>query len=206
MLHLETFWLLVFDNVEEEETLIQNLPRTGNGAVITTCRSEFLADSQLIDVAIEVPSFTPEEGSELMIQIIGRSSPTDDEREAAVELSDKLGGLALGVDILAKQIRTSKRFKTIRDFLPYFYSHRRDLLSKPNRKGFNPYYSKDVQTVWNTAFDSLDDISSRTAACLLSLLCFLAPEGIPQWALDSKEQLPQAWQFLKSEKQSVLSV
>ena len=147
---------------------------------------------------MEVPSFTPDEGSELMMQIIGRSSPTEDERAAAAELSDTLGGLALGVDIVAKQIRTSKRFKSVRDFLPYFYGNRRDMLQKPKRSGFDIYYSKDLDTVWTTAFVRIGEGFELPEARLLSLLCYLAPEGIPQWVLESKEDLPNTWQFLGS--------
>ncbi|KAF1957122.1 TPR-like protein [Byssothecium circinans] len=192
-----TFWLVIFDNVEFEDTLTQNWPRTGNGSILVTCRSEFLVDSQ-VDVPIEVPTFTSDEGSELMMQIIGRNNPTQDERIAAVELSDRLGGLALGVDIVAKQIRTSKRFKSVKDFLPHFYEDRCELLKKPKRSGFNIYYSKDLDTIWNTAFVSLEEASQSTAARLLSLLCYLAPEGIPQWVLETKEQVPEEWQFFGS--------
>ncbi|KAL8647404.1 MAG: hypothetical protein Q9210_005582 [Variospora velana] len=111
-------WLLILDNVEDQKVLSENWPRTGNGSILVTCRSEILAASPAA-VTIEIPAFTIDKSGELIINIMNRKNASEDENLAAHELSEKLGGLALAIDIVTKQIKTRKRFKTIRDFLPF---------------------------------------------------------------------------------------
>ena len=156
-----------------------------------TCRSAIIATSPAA-VAIEVPTFTTAEGGELIMTIMNRNISTEDEVSAANELSEKLGGLALAIDIVAKQIEISKRFKTIRDFLPYYDQHRRTLHEQPKIEKFDPYYSKDIGSVWQTAFENLPP----DAAHLMSLFCFTAPEGIPQWILEPKGEMQPGWEFM----------
>ena len=93
---------------------------------------------------------------------------------AAHEVSDKLGGLALAIDIVTNQIKASGRFKSVRDFLPYYDQHRHALYQRPRMGILDPYYSKDIDTIWQTAFENLPP----GAAHLMSLLGFAAPEGI----------------------------
>ncbi|KAI9671547.1 MAG: hypothetical protein M1817_003599 [Caeruleum heppii] len=187
----DTPWLLIFDNVEDHTVLRENWPTTGTGTILVTCRSELLAASPAT-VAIEVPTFTGQESGELMLKILNRTDAGLDEVLAARELSAKLGGLALAIDIIAKQIKVRKRFKSVREFLPYYDEHRRMLQKRPKRGIFDPYYAKDIDTVWQTAFEHL----TPDAAHLMALFCFLAPEAIPQWLMESKGDLPEPWCFL----------
>ena len=136
------------------------------------------------------------------MSIMNRNASTEDEVLAATELSEKLGGLALAIDIVAKQIQTRKRFKTIRDFLPYYDQHHRVLHKRPKTGIFDPYYSKDIDTIWQTAFENL----SPDAAHLMSLFCFTAPEGIPQWILEPKVEMPQGWQFMSDPDEYVMRI
>lgn len=159
--------------------------------MLVTCRSEILAASPTA-VAIEVPTFTIDESSNLILNIMNKKNADKDENLAAHELSEKLGGLALAIDIVAKQIKTRKRFKTIRDFLPYYDQHCRTLHKRPKIGIFDPYYSKDIDTVWQTAFEHLQPEAAR----LMSLFCFMAPEGIPRRVLEPKGDMPPGWDFL----------
>lgn len=59
---------------------------------------------------------------------------------------------------------------------------------------FDPYYSKDIDTVWQTAFEHLEPDATR----LMSLFRFMSPEGIPQWVLEPKGDVPSGWDFLKN--------
>ena len=187
------------DNVEDQKVLRENWPTSGNGSILVTCRSEILAASPAA-VAIEVPTFTTAESGELIMNIMNRKISTEDEVLAAHELSKKLGGLALAIDIVAKQIKTRKRFKTIRDFLPYYDQHRRTLHKRPKIGIFDPYYSKDIDTVWQTAFENLPPDSAH----LMSLFCFTAPEGIPQWILEPKGEMPPGWEFMSDPDEYVM--
>ena len=134
------------------------------------------------------------------MNIINRKASTEDEVMAAHELSEKLGGLALAIDIVTKQIKTPKRFKTIRDFLPYYDQNHRTLHKRPKTGIVDPYYSKDIDTIWHTAFENL----SPDAALLMSLFCFTAPEGIPQWILEPKGEMPPGWEFLSHPDEYVM--
>lgn len=163
-----------------------------------TCRSEILAASPAA-VAIEIPAFTTDESGELIMNIMNRKNASEDESLAAQELSEKLGGLALAIDVVAKQIKIRRRFETIRDFLPYYEQHYRTLHKRPKIGIFDPYYSKDIDTLWQTAFEHLEPDASR----LMSLFCFMAPEGIPQWVLEPKCDVPTGWEFLKDPEKYV---
>jgi hypothetical protein len=133
----------------------------------------------------------------MMLNILNKREATEDEILAVRELSDKLGGLALTIDIIAKQIRTCKSFKSIRDFLPCYDEHRRTLHRRPKRGIIDPYYAKGIDAVWKTAFELL----TTEAAHLISLFCFMAPEGILQWILEQKDETLPGWEFLSgSEK------
>lgn len=100
------------DNVEDPKVLRENWPTSGNGGILVTCRSKILAASPA-GVAIEAPTFTNAESGELIMDIMKRKISTEDEVLATHELSEKLGGLALSIDIVTKQIKTRKRFNTI---------------------------------------------------------------------------------------------
>ncbi|KAM0421250.1 hypothetical protein ACHAPT_010972 [Fusarium lateritium] len=112
----------VFDNVEEMEALEANIPRVSQseGKVLITCRNEFLAESAAMS-SVEIPSFLTEESAALMLQILKKPNAMPEEVEAARSLSEQLGGLALAIDIIAKNIKVSRKFKTVTDFLSYSF-------------------------------------------------------------------------------------
>lgn len=172
-------WLIVFDNVEDSDLLQQNWPKAaiGNGSIIVTCRSEIAAASPAAD-SLEVPTFNVDEGSELFLRFLAKTSPTENDIAVARELSNRLGGLALGLELMAKQARVRK--KPLDQFLNFYDEHRKSLEKTPKRGIHNPYYGKDLETVWKAAFDNL----SGPASAMMSLLCFVAPDAIPQTLFD----------------------
>lgn len=59
----------------------------------------------------------------------------------------------------------------------------------------DPYYQKDLGSVWEAAFDELTDAASR----LMMLVCLLAPADIPEHIFSEGEKPPPPRiQFLKS--------
>ena len=183
-------WLLIFDNVEDNEALIQNWPVSGNGSIVVTCRSEFKSMSPAAN-SIEVLKFSVDESVELMLKLVGKSDINDEETAAARELADRVGGLAIAIDILAQQILMRKR--KISDFLATYNEHRMKMLSRPKRGARDPYYDKDVNTIWSTAFEAMSHNSGR----LLSLLCYAAPDEIPQGMLSTEVAEGLVWPFLQ---------
>jgi len=165
-------------------------PVTGSGSILITCRSEFLAAS-FCGAPVEVGTFNASEGAEMLLKVLGRVSHSEKEFEYSLELSKHLGGLALAIDIIGKQIRVRK--KTLEQFLPFYYEHRRLLNKIPKRARIkNEYYSKDLDTVWQTSFDRL----SPSAARLIRLICFVAPDNIPESLFTEGENLPPDYTFL----------
>jgi hypothetical protein len=171
--------------------LVQNWPTVGRGKILATCRSELLAESQPITTSIEVPTFTVAESTEMIFKILSRKPAAADEVEATNRLSTKLGGLPLAVDIIAKQIRLWRRFRSVAEYLPYFEQNQRSALGRPKRGHRNPWYPKNLDNLWQTAFDGLGGDASE----LMGMLCFMAPESIPlsifrgnDWAQQSQAQ------------------
>ncbi|KAH6627517.1 P-loop containing nucleoside triphosphate hydrolase protein [Chaetomium tenue] len=185
----ETPWLIVFDNVDDNDLLTSNWPSTGHGQIVVTCRSELVAASPAAG-AVEIPPFTRQEGGTLLLRLARKTDVTDDDISAAEELSKMLGGLALAIEITASQIFVKK--KSLKQFLPYFKKHKQSLRAPPRYAPRNPYYSQTLKTVWQTAFESLDENSSH----LLGLFCFFAPDDIPRSIINTPDPIPGTWPFL----------
>lgn len=168
---------MVFDNIENHEALLENWPSVGHGCILVTCRSELLANSDTIATPIEVPPFSPAQSTDMILHILNEKSVPEEEASAVSELSNKLGGLALAIDIIAKHINSSRRFKSVAEFLPYFEQNEKSAFKRSERGGRDAWYSKDVETVWQTAFGSLSD----DAAQLLGILSCMGSEAIPQF-------------------------
>lgn len=180
---------MVFDNVDDNDLLTSNWPSTGHGQIVVTCRSELVAASPAAG-AVEIPPFTREEGGALLLRLARKTGVTDDDRYAAEELSEMLGGLALALEITASQIFVKK--KSMKQFLPYFKKHKQSLRAPPRYAPTNPYYSQTLKTVWQTAFESLDGNSGQ----LLGLICFFAPDDIPRGIINTPNLIPGTWPFL----------
>lgn len=157
---------------------------------MVTCRSELVAACPAAN-SLEIPTFTPQEGGQLLLNLANKArTATAADIKAAEELSELLGGLALAIDIIARQIFVKK--KSMLQFLPYFKKNKQSLRMPPRYAAGNPYYSETLVTVWQTAFNSLDDNSSL----LLGLFCFFAPDDIPREIINTLEPIPGTWEFL----------
>ncbi|KAK4446016.1 P-loop containing nucleoside triphosphate hydrolase protein [Podospora aff. communis PSN243] len=205
--HTDTSWLLVFDNVESSEAAIHNWPTVGNAKILVTCRSFFGAEADTIAKAIEVPAFNVSESTEMIHKILRRSTRAighgdNLEQDATNRLASKLGGLPLAIDIVAKQIKLSHRFKTVAEYLPYYEENQESALKRPKRGAADPWYNRDLHNLWQPAFDNL----SKDAAELMGILSFLSPEAIPTFLFQGKDwsALRPHWEFLEDEKRQVL--
>jgi hypothetical protein len=76
--------------------------------------------------------------TEMIFKILSRKSAVVDEVEAVNRLLTKLGGLPLAVNIIAKQIRLSRRFRSVAEYLPYFEQNQRSALERPKRGHRDP--------------------------------------------------------------------
>ncbi len=192
--------MIVFDNVEDDKVLKVNRLNVGQGDMLITCRSELLAES-LATSLLEIPVFSIDESTTLILQILNKSDTSADEIEATYKLSEQLGGLPLAIDIIAKNIKSFGRFRSVTEFLPYYEQNRRALYKRPRRDIRDITYSKDPEAVWQTAFQSFDSVENKDAnpdaAQLMQLLCFIAPEAIPQSLFQAElAKYPKEWEFL----------
>jgi hypothetical protein len=185
----DTSWLIIFDNVDDNELLISNWPAAGNGQIVVTCRSELIAACPAA-YSVGIPPFTKKEGGELLLRLAKKHSVDVGDIAAAEELSEMLGGLALAIDITARQIFVKK--KSMQQFLPYFIKNKQALREPPRYAARNPYYNLTLVTVWQTAFASLD----RNSSHLLGLICFFAPDDIPREIINRSAPIPGTWPFL----------
>ncbi|KAI1108245.1 P-loop containing nucleoside triphosphate hydrolase protein [Nemania sp. NC0429] len=187
----KTKWLLIFDNVEDDKVLINNRPTVGSGDVLITCRSEPLAES-IAMFPIEVTTFSTQESTSLIFQILNRTALNSEETQAADALAERLGGLALAIEIIAKNIKASRRFKSIEEFLPYYEEHCVALRKRHRRGICDLTYSKDIDTVWETVFATINPEANPDANTdairLMEILCFVAPEAIPQSLFQGDEK------------------
>jgi len=188
-LRIDTSWLIIFDNVDDNQLLTSNWPAAGNGQIVVTCRSELIAACPAAHV-VEIPPFTRKEGGELLLTLANKRNSGADDIAAAAELSEMLGGLALAIDITARQIFVKK--KSMQKFLPYFIKNKQSLRMPPRYAARNPYYNQSLVTVWQTAFNTLDENSAH----LLGLICFFAPDNIPRDIINRPTQVPGTWPFL----------
>ena len=192
-------WLVVYDNVEDNNLLQENWPLSGIGSIVVTCRSEIAAQSPA-DNSIEIVTFGNSEGGDLILNILGKKHPSAKEIELSQELSGRLGGLALALNLMAKQMQVRK--KPLELFLPYYEAHRRSLVKRNKRGIHDPYYDKDLDTVSSASFENL----SEDAAVLMSLLCFTAPDAIPTSLLSAHDHMLPRYEFLGDEEALVNSV
>ncbi|KAK0753794.1 hypothetical protein B0T18DRAFT_434388 [Schizothecium vesticola] len=174
---------------------IQNWPTVGHGKILVTCRSMFVAEADTIAQAIEVPAFTVPETTEMIHKILKRSTLGNGgqlEENATDRLSSKLGGLPLAIDIVAKQIKLSRRFKSVAEYLSYIEDNQDSALQQPKRGGADPSYPRDMHNLWQPTFDELNE----DAAELMGILCFMGPEAIPMFLFRGKDWVDGAINIL----------
>lgn len=178
-------WLLVFDNVESQADLQSHWPTAGQGRILITCRSEILASSEVISRSFEVPPFTMSESTDMILRITEQAEAPETEVQAAREISGELGGLALAIDITAKHIKNSCRFRSVQDFIPYLERNSKGGYTRPKCSiGQDDYwYPNDLDNVWRIVFHNL----TEDAAFLMNLICILSSESIPQYLFQPRQ-------------------
>lgn len=159
-----------------------NTPTHGCGTILLTCRSELKAASIAL-TKIAVRPFEEGEGSNLLLQSLNLSAPTDEEKAASLELSDLLGGHALAIDVMARSISANK--KKLPDFVRRYKKKPRAMHKKPREKIDNKYYPRDdhIESLWAIPFGGL----KSDEADILGILCMCGPTKFPSSALVSEE-------------------
>ena len=114
-----------------------------------------------------MPVLDPEVAAEFLVNRTG-----DQDRQAALELAEKLGGLPLALEQAGAYIQATG--DTLAGYLASFRQRRSEMLVRGEATG----YDSTVAATWSLAFGRLCQ-SAPGASGLLRLLACCAPEAIP---------------------------
>lgn len=172
-------WLAVYDNAEAGGALDRFWPKGSDGSILMTTRDKNL--SRLPCAAgQEIRVFSQEEGAQFMLHLmaygdVGRVSYTTEDKQAALKLSELVGGHALAITQLIGLIQTMS--KSLPEFLPEYERSYRSIRGMAPDGGISADYKHLINTVFR---DALSHVSQIDAFGLLGILSFLSPDGIPQ--------------------------
>lgn len=157
-------WIVVFDNVDDRQTLTQLMPQAGSGQVLVTSRNQFWDDIEVL----HINEMSPNDAVALLERKSGLGDP-----DGAARLTDDLGNLALSLvqaaSYLARKARsepgwTYDRYRRLLRTVPQVV-HGRDAAH------LNQTMVKAVQT-------SLEAVG-QDARDIMGAIAYLAPDGIP---------------------------
>ena len=184
-------WLLIYDNLPDNERLKPVLPQRNSGNVIYTSRSRgFLADLPA-ECVCEVQPLSEDDAINLLLRIADREDIRMDEQEmqALRDTVAQLGCLPLAIESIGAYLRKG-------DCTPLTYlqryrdrRNRAELLSKPNADGSLPA-RPELYTAFDLSYEAILSLQRRegngivamAAECALkalNLLCFYHNEAIP---------------------------
>jgi tetratricopeptide (TPR) repeat protein len=172
-------WLLILDNADDLPLAQEFLPRRHKGYLLFTTHAQAFGS---IAASIEVEKLNLQDGSLLLLRWTKRLdtvAPLDDaqpaERAAAEGIVREMDGLPLALIQAAAYVEETGC--SLEDYLPLYTTHRKELLARRSR--FLTDYPETVATTWSLSFLRVEH-QSPTAAYVLRLCAFLAPDAIPE--------------------------
>lgn len=154
------------------------------GSLLVTCRNEPIA-KRSIRTVFHVPFLEDGQGSRFLINMSQQNTTSQQDLESAKELSALLGGLPLGLAIMAMQIR---KYKTsIARFVEFYKENNNRLHDSDKKISLDPYYPYDLATVYKITFEGLNSASSQASA-LMRIICLMSPEKVPLGMFHPKER------------------
>lgn len=188
-----TSWLLIFDNAEDPRLLQEFWPSTSHGSVLVTSRNHILALTTSSD-GLEIETFGEKEGAEFLLsRFKAEQREIPGESKAALELVQKLGGHALGINQMAALI--IHRGLTIAEFMSS-YDKRTKEIHREHRLGQRSSgYLHYLDTVWKMSFGLLSEEQHASSFTMLGVLSLMASDLIPQDLFKHNENLPDSLDF-----------
>ncbi len=171
-LHEHDRWLLILDNVDTKETeqaVVKIVPSLSAGRVLITSRIKDWPAS-IRRQPIETLSLDEAQRFILERTAEDRNSSKDDP-DQALRLAEELGGLPLALEQAAAYI--AQRQMSLSEYLEEWEKEREKVLNWYD--GSVVEYPRSVAVTWQTTFQQL----SPTAAAVLRLTAYLAPDPIP---------------------------
>ncbi|HEX5720040.1 MAG TPA: tetratricopeptide repeat protein, partial [Thermoanaerobaculia bacterium] len=186
-------WLLILDNVdspEAESAVLALLPGLTGGRVLITSRLRswppWVHTEPLDTISLE------EARDFLLKRTDGHRRTAPDDADRAWNLAEKLDGLPLALEQAGAYI-VHTRLSFVK-YLGVWEKESKGVLEWHNETVMG--YPSSVAATWKASFDRL----KPTAATLLRLCAFLAPEPIPEEMFESKKNyVEDACKLLRSE-------
>ncbi|KAK0732315.1 hypothetical protein B0H67DRAFT_525944 [Lasiosphaeris hirsuta] len=165
-------WLLVFDNVEDGDTIAPCMPRTSHGAVLITSQHDRL--SAAYDIQLE--PLHPDEGSKFLLKHLKTDASDRDNLEDARKISAQLGGLPLALGYVAGYISNTKW--SLREFLrnselnPQMLGR---IFAMPLQAATDQY-KNTLESIWALSSQRLNPTQRK----VIEVLSMLNPDGTPE--------------------------
>ena len=159
-------WLLIFDNAPAPEAVRDYFPRGGGGHIIVTSRNPTWQGTA---TAFPVAVFDREESVAYML-----TTARQDDEAAATILAETLGDLPLALAQAAAYVSAVRI--SLSGYLDRFQKKRAELWKNEKAPA---EYGETVATTWAVAMQKLVQ-EVPTAAAVLNLCAFLAPDDIPR--------------------------
>lgn len=161
---------MIFDNAEDRDTLEDYWPSVGNGRIIVTTRTpELFRDMTKHDITVML--FSKQEGADCILKLAGGTRSVPKDLDAALELSNSLDGLPLGVSQIAGF--TVQNRLSLEAAAELYQRRKREIQQDPRYTAYKP----NISTVWEMQFQSLK--KGSPARTILGVLVYLLPDAIP---------------------------
>ncbi|PNP48425.1 hypothetical protein TGAMA5MH_00463 [Trichoderma gamsii] len=179
-------WLVVYDNVEDDELLGPYWPEGSHGKSIITTHNHKLV-YKFATSGLEIASWDAKTGSEFLLFLLKDNIGRDIQAEglSAFELAEKLSSHALGISHIAGLIQ--QRSWSITDFTHIY-------LKDPRR-----LHKSELQAVWDVSFGTLE----RDSQVLLGVASFLVSDNMAQELYENRQgyDLPDDLEFFLDDLQ-----
>ncbi|MDQ6660021.1 MAG: tetratricopeptide repeat protein [Chloroflexota bacterium] len=172
-------WLLILDNADDLRLAQEFLPTRHKGYILFTTRAQAAG---ALAASVEVERLTPQESILLLLRwskLLEVDAPLDraqaSDRAAAELIVREMDGLPLA--LVQAGAYLDETGCSLADYLSLYAPHRKDLLAR--RSNLLLDYTETVATTWALSFQQVEQ-ADPTAADVLRLCAFLAPDTIPE--------------------------
>ena len=178
-LQRSTGYLLILDNADDLALAREYLPPSRSGQVLLTTRAQYTGQ---FAQRVEVDIFPKEQGTLFLLhraKILSSDATleqaTEQDRSVASHIHEELGGLPLALDQAGAYIEETQ--SSLVDYLTLYKTQRAEILQERGR--LVPDHPLPVATTWSLSFEQVEQ-QNPTAADILRLCAFLAPDAIPE--------------------------
>ncbi|KAK0673213.1 P-loop containing nucleoside triphosphate hydrolase protein [Cercophora samala] len=204
--YTEQRWLLIYDGAESPEVVAKFWNPSKKGSILLTSRRRVFA-VQPANGGIEILPFPTDVGADYAFDIITSLQPKDpklvtpvfaqDEFDATLELSKRLGGHPLALTQASSL--AWKRGMTAKAMLEFYKEDPESFHQTTNPDLLHAGYSLPISQVF---FRSPRPFTNG-ALLLLSIMCFLQLEGIPEdiFYFPRDANLPRVLRFLSNKRE-----